>query len=87
MVLGNIIGSNVLNIAVVMPILGLFSDQTYDVSIMTRDMVVMSVLTLVFVLIALSFNYKNISANIYRFLGVALVTGYVVYIGVLSGLL
>ena len=87
MVLGNIIGSNVLNIAVVMPILGLFSDQTYDVSIMTRDMVVMSVLTLVFVLIALSFNYKNISANIYRFLGVVLVTGYVVYIGVLSGLL
>jgi len=87
MVLGNIIGSNVLNIAVVMPILGLFSDQTYDASIMTRDMIVMSVITLVFVLIALSFNYKNISTNVYRFIGVALVTGYVIYIAVLSGLL
>ena len=32
MVLGNIIGSNVLNIAVVMPILGIFSNQNYDAS-------------------------------------------------------
>ena len=64
MVLGNIIGSNVLNIAVVMPILGIFSNQNYDASIITRDMIVMSALTLVFILIALSFNYKNISPNI-----------------------
>ena len=46
MVLGNIIGSNVLNIAVVMPILGIFSNQNYDASIITRDMIVMSALTL-----------------------------------------
>ena len=86
MVLGNIIGSNVLNIAVVMPILGIFSNQNYDASIITRDMIVMSALTLVFILIALSFNYKNISPNIYRFLGVFLVSGYVTYIGFLSGI-
>ena len=46
MVLGNIIGSNVLNIAVVMPILGIFSNQNYDALIITRDMIVMSALTL-----------------------------------------
>ena len=86
MVLGNIIGSNVLNITVVMPILGIFSNQTYDASIITRDMMVMSVLTVVFILIALSFNYKNTSAYIYRFVGLSLVSGYIVYIGLLSGI-
>ena len=86
MVLGNIIGSNVLNIAVVMPILGIFSNQIYDASIITRDMIVMSALTLVFILIALSFNYKNIPPNIYRFLGVFLVSGYITYIGFLSSI-
>ena len=86
MVLGNIIGSNVLNIAVVMPILGIFSNQNYDAAIITRDMIVMSALTLVFILIALSFNDKNISPNISRFLGVFLVSGYVTYIGFLSGI-
>ena len=87
MVLGNIIGSNVLNIAVVMPILGIFSNQNYDASIMTRDLMVTSILTIIFIFIALSFNYKDISANIYRFMGLALVSGYVVYIGLLSGIL
>ena len=86
MVLGIIIGSNVLNITVVMPILGIFSNQTYDASIITRDMMVMSVLTVVFILIALSFNYKNTSAYIYRFVGLSLVSGYIVYIGLLSGI-
>ena len=86
MVLGNIIGSNVLNITVVMPILGIFSNQTYDASIITRDMMVMSVLTVVFILIALSFNYKNTSAYIYRLVGLSLVSGYIVYIGLLSGI-
>ena len=51
MVLGNIIGSNVLNIAVVMPILGIFSNQNYDASIMTRDLLVMSILTIIFIFI------------------------------------
>ena len=87
MVLGNIIGSNVLNIAVVMPILGIFSNQNYDASIMTRDLMVMSILTIIFIFIALSFNYKDMSANIYRLMGLALVTGYVIYIGLLSGIL
>ena len=60
MVLGNIIGSNVLNIAVVMPILGLFSNKTYDASILDRDILVMSILTVFFILIANSFKFKNI---------------------------
>ena len=87
MVLGNIIGSNVLNIAVVMPILGLFSNKSYDPSIINRDLSVMTVLSLIFVAIALSFNYKNISINIYRLIGIALVSSYIIYIGILSGIL
>lgn len=87
MVLGNIIGSNVLNIAVVMPILGLFSTKSYDPSIINRDLSLMTVLSLIFVAIALSFNYKNISINIYRLIGIALVSSYIIYIGILSEIL
>ena len=87
MVLGNIIGSNVLNIAVVMPILGLFSTKTFDPSIITRDMTVMTILSLIFVIIALSFNYKNISISVYRLMGIILVFSYIIYIGILGGLL
>jgi len=87
MVLGNIIGSNVLNIAVVMPILGLFSTKTFDLSIITRDMTVMTILSLIFVIIALSFNYKNISISVYRLMGIILVFSYIIYIGILGGLL
>jgi cation:H+ antiporter len=87
MVLGNIIGSNVLNIAVVMPILGLFSNKTYDASILDRDILVMSVLTVFFILIANSFKFKNINVNAYRATGLLLVVGYIAYVGVLSGLL
>ena len=87
MVLGNIIGSNVLNIAVVMPILGLFSTKTFDPSIITRDMTVMTILSLIFLIIALSFNYKNISISVYRLMGIILVFSYIIYIGILGGLL
>jgi|TARA_Y100000766_G_C18871615_1_gene588568 cation:H+ antiporter len=87
MVLGNIIGSNVLNIAVVMPILGLFSAKSFDPSIITRDMSVMTILSLIFVMIALSFNYKNIPINVYRLIGIILVSSYIIYIGILGGLL
>ena len=70
-----------------MPILGIFSNQNYDASIITRDLMVMSILTIIFIFIALSFKYKDISANIYRLMGLTLVSGYVVYIGLLSGIL
>ena len=87
MVIGNVIGSNVLNIAVVMPILGLFSAKSFDPSIITRDMSVMTILSLIFVMIALSFNYKNIPINVYRLIGIILVSSYIIYIGILGGLL
>ena len=84
MVLGNIIGSNVLNIVIVMPILGFFSSQTYDEAIISRDLLVMSFLTIIFILIALSFNLKNIPAYAYRITGVLLASGYIYYIGNLA---
>lgn len=87
MVLGNIIGSNVLNIVIVMPILGLFSNQSFDELVLNRDVFIMTLLSIIFILIALSFSYKNISVNIYRSIGIFLVSGYIYYIGVLSGLL
>jgi len=87
MVLGNIIGSNVLNIVIVMPILGLFSNQSFDELVLSRDVFIMTLLSIIFILIALSFSYKNISVNIYRSIGIFLVSGYIYYVGVLSGLL
>ena len=84
MVLGNIVGSNILNLVIVLPILGLFSNQTYSNSIISRDLLMMSVFTFIFIVIALSFNLKNIPAYAYRIIGVLLVSGYIYYIGNLA---
>jgi|TARA_B110000211_G_scaffold164421_1_gene185639 cation:H+ antiporter len=86
MILGNIIGSNILNIVIVMPILGLFSNQSFNELVLYRDVFVMTLLSIMFILIALSFSYKNIPANVYRSIGIFLVSGYIYYIGILSGL-
>jgi len=84
MVLGNIVGSNILNLVIVLPILGLFSNQTYSNLIISRDLLMMSIFTFIFILIALSFNLKNIPAYAYRITGALLVSGYIYYIGNLA---
>ena len=51
MVVGNILGSNILNIVLIFPIIGLGSKSFYDQEIFNRDFMVMSALTAVFILL------------------------------------
>tara|TARA_B100000508_G_scaffold56891_1_gene44299 strand:- start:2127 stop:3068 length:942 start_codon:yes stop_codon:yes gene_type:complete len=51
MVVGNIVGSNILNIVLIFPIIGLGSKSFYDQEIFNRDFMVMSALTAVFILL------------------------------------
>ena len=51
MVVGNIVGSNILNVVLIFPIIGLGSKSFFDQEIFNRDFMVMSALTAVFILL------------------------------------
>ena len=51
MVVGNIVGSNILNIVVIFPIIGIGSTAVFDQEIFNRDFMVMSALTAAFILL------------------------------------
>ena len=51
MVVGNIVGSNILNIVLIFPIIGIGSTAVFDQEIFSRDFMVMSALTAAFILL------------------------------------
>ncbi len=51
MVVGNIVGSNILNIVLIFPIIGIGSIAVFDQEIFSRDFMVMSALTAAFILL------------------------------------
>ena len=51
MVVGNIVGSNILNVVLIFPIIGIGSKSFFDQEIFNRDFMVMSALTAVFILL------------------------------------
>ena len=87
MVIGNVIGSNVMNIALVVPIIGLFSDTTFEANILSRDFSIMAIASVLFVLIAASYSSRKVSLNFIKFIGFAFVLGYLAYILKLSNLI
>lgn len=87
MVIGNVIGSNVMNVALVVPIIGLFSDSTFEANILSRDFLIMAIASVLFVLIAASYSSTKVSLNFIKFIGFAFVLGYLVYILKLSNLI
>ena len=87
MVIGNVIGSNVMNIALVVPIIGLFSDSTFEANILSRDFLIMAIASVLFVLIAASYSSTKVSLNFIKFIGFAFVIGYLAYILKLSNLI
>ena len=87
MVIGNVIGSNVMNIALVVPIIGLFSDITFEANILSRDFLIMAIASVLFVLIAASYSSTKVSLNFIKFIGFAFVLGYLAYILKLSNLI
>ena len=87
MVIGNVIGSNVMNIALVVPIIGFFSNTLLNENIYSRDFLVMLMASLLFIVIASSYSSKFFGIKIIRFIGCSFVLGYFVYILSVSNLI
>ena len=87
MVVGNVIGSNVLNITLVVPIIGIFSSVQLEEVLYARDYFTMLIATLIFVLIVFLYSSKNISILMIRSIGILFVFGYFGYILNLSNLI
>ena len=87
MVVGNVIGSNVLNITLVVPIIGFFSSVQLDQVLLSRDYKIMISITIVFMLIVLFYSNKVFSVNAIRLIGILFVSSYILYLLSLSNLI
>ena len=87
MVVGNVIGSNVLNITLVVPIIGLFSSVELEQVLFARDYFIMSIATIAFMLIVIFYSSNIIRLNAIRFIGVLCLLAYTGYILNLSNLI
>ena len=87
MVIGNVIGSNVMNIALVVPIIGMFSDVTFEAKIMSRDFLVLSVTSILFILITAIYSSSRFNLKVIKLIGCIFVAGYLGYILKLSNLI
>ena len=86
MVIGNVIGSNVMNIALVVPIIGMFSDVTFESNILSRDFLVLSITSILFILITATYSSSRFNLKIIKLIGYIFVVGYLGYILKLSNL-
>ena len=84
MVVGNVIGSNILNITLVVPIIGFFSRVQLEPLLLERDYLIMIVATIIFIVTLYSSKYINLLIT--RSIGVLLVGGYFGYLLSLSKL-
>ena len=87
MVVGNVIGSNVLNITLVVPIIGFFSSVQLDQVLLSRDYTIMISATIVFMLVVLFYSNKVFSVNAIRLVGILFVSSYILYLFNLSNLI
>jgi len=87
MVIGNVIGSNVMNIALVVPIIGMFSDTTFESNILSRDFLVLSITSILFILITASYSSSRFNLRVIKLIGCIFVAGYLGYILKLSNLI
>ena len=86
MVIGNVIGSNVMNIALVVPIIGMFSDVTFESNILSRDFLVLSITSILFILITATYSSARFNIRAIKLIGCIFVAGYLGYILKLSNL-
>ena len=84
MVIGNVIGSNVMNIALVVPIIGMFSDVTFESNILSRDFLILSISSVLFILITATYSSSRFNLRVIKLIGCIFVAGYLGYILKLS---
>ena len=87
MVIGNVIGSNVMNIALVVPIIGMFSDVTFESNILSRDFLILSITSILFILITATYSSARFNIRVIKLIGYIFVAGYLGYILKLSNLI
>ena len=87
MVIGNVIGSNVMNIALVVPIIGIFSDAAFESNILSRDFVILSVTSILFILVTATYSSSRFNLKVIKLIGYIFVIGYLGYILKLSNLI
>ena len=87
MVVGNVIGSNVLNITLVVPIIGFFSNVTLSQNILSRDLLTMIAATILFIVVVTTYSSKFSSVKATKFIGVFFVSGYLLYILLVSNII
>ena len=80
-VIGNVLGSNFLNIVVVFPIIAFGSNEIFDSAIFTRDFLIMSIFSAIFILALIVGRQKDgISRILFYGFGVMFVSGYLIYL-------
>ena len=87
MVIGNIIGSNILNLVIIVPIIGIFSSAVMPAELWERDSTPLIFLTLVFTLIMLFLSRAQIPKFIGTLIGIGFISFYIIYVLNLSNLI
>ena len=80
MVIGNIIGSNILNLVIIVPIIGIFSSAVMPVELWERDSTPLIILTIAFTLIMLFLSRAQMPKYLGFLLGFGFVGFYIIYI-------
>ena len=87
MVIGNIIGSNILNLVIIVPIIGIFSSAVMPVELWERDSFPLIILTLSFTLILLFLSRMQMPKYLGAILGFGFISFYVMYVLNLSNMI
>ena len=87
MVIGNIIGSNILNLVIIVPIIGIFSSAAMPVELWERYSFPLIILTLAFTLILLFLSRMQMPKFLGAILGFGFISFYVVYVLNLSNMI
>ena len=87
MVIGNIIGSNILNLVIIVPIIGIFSSAAMPVELWERDSFPLIILTLAFTLILLFLSRMQMPKFSGAILGFGFISFYVMYVLNLSNMI
>ena len=85
MVVGNIVGSNVFNLVFVIPIIGFFGSAQLNPIVMQRDFYFLAALSVVFILLTFALTKFKFKRAFFVAAGIALVGSYILYMGLLSG--
>ena len=87
MVIGNIIGSNILNLVIIVPIIGIFSSTLMPIELWERDSTPLIILTIVFAVIMLFLSRAQMPKFIGTLFGLGLLSFYILYVLNLSNLI